>query len=364
MAQPTIGHLDPVFVALMDEIKDLLRYAFQTSNALTFAVSGPGSAGMEMCFVNLLEPGDEAIVCINGVFGTRMKENVERCGGTAIVVDDAWGEPIDVDRVAAALKQHPKTKLVAFVHAETSTGVQSDALTLCKLAQAHGALSVVDTVTGLGGIPVAVDQWGADAVYSGTQKCLSVPPGLSPVTFSDRAVAAVRARRTKVQSWFLDLSLVMAYWVGDGARSYHHTAPVNALYGLREGLLMLREEGLESAWTRHARMGSALAAGITAMGLGLQVDDAYRLPQLTVVRSPEGIDEAAIRRDLLKNYDLEIGGALGAWAGKAWRIGLMGQSATPRHVLTCLSALESGLIAAGAKASAGAAVSAARAALA
>ena len=363
IAQPCIGHLDPAFVAIMDEIKDLLRHAFQTRNALTFAVSGPGSAGMEMCFVNLLEPGDEAVVCINGVFGNRMKENVERCGATPIVVSDDWGKAVDADKVAAALKQHPKAKLVAFVHAETSTGVQSDAQALCKLAQAHGALSLVDTVTGLGGIPVDVDKWGADAVYAGSQKCLSVPPGLSPVTFSDRAVAAIKGRRSKVQSWFLDLSLVMAYWAGDGARSYHHTAPVNALYGLREGLLMLREEGLEVAWARHARMGQAFAAGIAAMGLSLQVEASVRLPQLTGVGSPAAIDEAAIRRDLLNTYDLEIGGALGVWAGKAWRVGLMGQSATPRHVLTCLSALESALLAAGAKVPAGAGVAAAREAL-
>ncbi len=360
MARPTIGHLDPAFVTLMDEIKDLLRYAFRTANALTIPISGPGSAGMEACFVNLLEPGDIAIVCINGVFGTRMRENVERCGARAVVVEDAWGTPVDPDRVAAALEAHPGAKVLAFVHAETSTGVRSDAAALCALAQKHGALSIVDTVTGLGGIHVDVDTWGADAVYSGTQKCLSVPPGLSPLTFGPRAVAAVKARKTKVQSWFLDLSLLMGYWAGEGGRSYHHTAPINALYGLHEGLLMLREEGLEASWARHARMSAALVAGIEAMGLAMQVGADVRLPQLNVVKSPLGVDEAAIRRDMLTLADIEIGGALGAWAGKAWRIGLMGQSATPRHVLGCLGALEGALASAGVKIPAGDAVAAAR----
>ena len=360
MSQPTIGHLDPAFVSLMEEIKDLLRYAFRTTNAFTIPISGPGSAGMEACFVNLLEHGDTAIVCVNGVFGTRMRENVERCGARAVVVEDAWGTPVDPDKVAAALKANPGTKVLAFVHAETSTGVRSDAATLCALAQQHGALTIVDTVTGLGGISVDVDAWGADAVYSGSQKCLSVPPGLSPLTFGPRAVAAVKARKTKVQSWFLDLSLLMGYWAGEGGRSYHHTAPINALYGLHEGLLMLREEGLENAWVRHARMSAAFVAGVEAMGLAMQVGADVRLPQLNVVKAPSGVDEAAIRRDMLGLADIEIGGALGAWAGKAWRIGLMGQSATPRHVLGCLGALEGALAAAGVKIPAGAGVAAAR----
>ncbi len=365
LARPTIGHLDPAFVGLMDDIKVLLRYAFRTENELTIPISAPGSAGMECCFVNLIEPGDSVIVCINGVFGGRMKENVERCGAKAIVVEDPWGRAVDPDKVQAALKANPGVKAVAFVHAETSTGVRSDAGALCRLARDAGALSIVDTVTGLAGIPVEVDAWGADAVYSGTQKCLSCPPGLSPLTFSARAVEAVKARKTKVQSWFLDLSLVMAYWgdKGGGARSYHHTAPVNALYGLHEALVMLREEGLEAAWQRHADVHAALVAGFAAMGLAMKVDAAVRLPQLNAVEIPPGIDEAAIRRELLSVFNLEIGAGLGAWAGKVWRIGLMGQSATPAHVMACLSAVESALQAAGASIAVGRAQPAARAAL-
>jgi alanine-glyoxylate transaminase/serine-glyoxylate transaminase/serine-pyruvate transaminase len=360
MARPTIGHLDPAFVSLMDSIKDLLRYAFQTQNALTIPVSGPGSAGMETCFVNLIEPGDTVIVCINGVFGSRMKENIERCGATAVVVEDAWGEPVDPGKVLEAVRTQPRAKAIAFVHAETSTGVCSDAAALCRIAAEAGMLSIVDTVTGLGGVPVDVDGWGADAVYAGTQKCLSVPPGLSPVTFSARAVDAMKHRRTKVQSWFLDLSLVMAYWQGEGGRSYHHTAPINALYGLHEGLLMLREEGLSAAWARHEQMSRALIAGLTAMRLPMQVAPEFRLPQLNVVRIPEGVNDAAFRRDLLTFNDLEIGGGLGAWAGKVWRIGLMGQSARPRHVLACLAAVEAGLNSVGARVPSGAGAAAAR----
>lgn len=249
MARPTIGHLDPAFVGMMDELKELLRYAFRTRNELTMPLSGPGSVGMETCFVNLVERGDVVIVCSNGVFGGRMKENVERCGATPVMVDDDWGTPVDPGKAAEALVAHPDAKALAFVHAETSTGVESDAAELCKLAQERGVLTIVDTVTSLGGIPVLVDEWGADAVYSGSQKCLSCAPGLSPVTFSDRAVDAVRARKSKVESWFMDLNLVMGYWGSDAKRSYHHTAPINALYGLHESLVMLEEEGLENAST-------------------------------------------------------------------------------------------------------------------
>jgi alanine-glyoxylate transaminase/serine-glyoxylate transaminase/serine-pyruvate transaminase len=366
MARPTIGHLDPAFVALMDDIKRLLRYAFRTANDLTIPLSAPGSAGMECCFVNLIEPGDTVIVCANGVFGGRMKENVERCGAKAVMVEDAWGQAVDPDKVKAALAANPGVKAVAFVHAETSTGVRSDAAVLCGLARGAGALSIVDTVTGLAGIPVDVDAWGADAVYSGTQKCLSCPPGLSPITFSARAVDVLKSRKTKVQSWFLDLSLVIAYW-GDGktggARTYHHTAPVNALYGLHEALLMLEEEGLEAAWKRHATLHGALVAGLEAMGLRMKVDAGIRLPQLNAVEIPAGIDEAAVRRQLLAEFNLEIGAGLGAWAGKVWRIGLMGQSATPTTVLTCLAALESALQSAEAPIKPGFAQAAARAAL-
>ncbi|MBL6959028.1 MAG: alanine--glyoxylate aminotransferase family protein [Rhodospirillales bacterium] len=342
MARPTIGHLDPAFVGMMDELKDLIRYTFQTENQLTIPVSAPGSSGMEACFVNLVEPGDSVIVCRNGVFGMRMTENVERCGGMPILIDDDWGKPVDLNKVEEALKANPGVKALAFVHAETSTGVRSDAAALCALAQEHGALSIVDTVTSLGGLPVEVDKWGADAVYSGTQKCISCPPGLSPVTFNERAAEAVKARKTKVQSWFLDMSLVMSYW-GDGdsgARSYHHTAPINALYGLHEALVMVQEEGIENAWARHAKNHDAFRAGLEAMGVGLLVDKEYRLPSLNTVLVPDGVDEAAVRTTLLQRYNLEIGAGLGALAGKVWRIGMMGTSSTPHHVTHCLSALE------------------------
>jgi len=342
MARPTIGHLDPSFVTMMDEVKTLLRYAFQTENTLTLPVSAPGSAGMETCFVNLIEPGDRVIVCQNGVFGGRMKENVLRIGATPVMVEDAWGEAVDPAKVEDALKANPGAKAVAFVHAETSTGVLSDARTLCALAAKHDALSIVDAVTSLGGCPVLVDQWGADAVYSGSQKSLSCAPGLSPVTFSERAIETIKARKIPVQSWFLDLTLVMNYWAdGAGApRSYHHTAPVNALYGLHESLVMLREEGIENSWDRHLKNSDALRAGFRAMGLETLVGDDIYLPQLTTLKVPDGVDKPEVHRLLLNNYNIEIGGGLGSLAGKVWRIGLMGQSSSPAHVILCLSAME------------------------
>ena len=342
MGRATIGHLDPEFVAMMDELKQLLQYAFRTTNPLTIPVSGPGSAGMEAAFVNLVEPGDTVVVCINGVFGGRMKENVERCGATAVVVEDAWGHPVDPDKVALALKEHPEASILAFVHAETSTGARSDAETLCKLAHEYGCLVIMDAVTSLGGIPVEVDAWGVDAVYSGSQKCLSCTPGLSPVSFSPRAVERIRSRTHKVQSWFLDLNLVMGYWgSGDATpkRAYHHTAPINALYGLHESLVMLADEGLEASWARHRAMHEALGAGLEAMGLEFIVAAPWRLPQLNAVRVPVGVDEAAARQRLLEGFNLEIGGGLGALAGKAWRIGLMGYGARPANVRRCLEAL-------------------------
>jgi alanine-glyoxylate transaminase/serine-glyoxylate transaminase/serine-pyruvate transaminase len=339
MARPTIGHLDPAFVDLMDDIKALLRRAFRTDNEVTFPVSGPGSVGMEACFVNLIEPGDTVIVCRNGVFGGRMKENVERCGGTAVLVDDPWTRAVDPQRVEDAFKANPQAKVLAFVMAETSTGALSDARTLVDIAHRHGALAIVDAVTALGGVALEVDAWGIDAIYSGTQKCLSCPPGLSPVSFGARAIERLHARKTPVQSWFLDLNLVLGYWSGAARRSYHHTAPINALYGLHEALLMLHEEGLEAAWARHALNHRALRAGLDAIGLPLAGADGERLPQLNVVTIPDGVDDAAVRQTLLRDYDLEIGAGLGEFAGKAWRIGLMGQSASRRHVLTCLTAL-------------------------
>ncbi len=341
LARPTIGHLDPRFIELMDSVKSRLQQVFLTGNPLTMPVSAPGSAGMETCFVNLVEPGEKVIVCINGVFGMRMRENVIRCGGEAIVVEGEWGRAVDPDAVKEALNAHPDARHLAFVHAETSTGARSDAETLCALAREHECYTIIDTVTSLGGIPVRVDDWGADAVYSGTQKCLSAPPGLSPVTFSERAVEKVRQRKTPVQSWFLDLSLVMNYWGEGASRAYHHTAPVNALYGLHEALGILLEEGLENAWRRHALHHEALKAGLEAMGLRYVVPEEERLPQLNAVWIPEGVDDAAVRRRLLEDFGLEIGAGLGDFAGRVWRIGLMGHSCNRRNVLFCLSALES-----------------------
>ena len=341
LGRPVIGHLDPEFVLMMDEIKGLLHYAFQTTNQMTLPVSAPGSAGMESCFVNLVEPGDDVIVCINGVFGGRMVENVERCGATAIKVEDDWGKPIDLNKLEETIKANPDAKAVAFVHAETSTGVQSDASAISKLAQDAGMLTIMDAVTSLGGTPVMIDEWKIDACYSGTQKCLSCVPGISPVTFSDRALDVIRARNHKVQSWFLDMNLILGYWSSEGAtRSYHHTAPVNALYALHESLVMLKEEGIENAWKRHQKHHNGLKAGLEVLGLDLIVDEASRLPQLNAIQVPDGVDEALVRRRMLSEYGIEIGAGLGALAGKVWRIGLMGQSSTPRHVTLCLAALE------------------------
>ncbi|GBG15730.1 alanine-glyoxylate transaminase / serine-glyoxylate transaminase / serine-pyruvate transaminase [Novimethylophilus kurashikiensis] len=360
MARPTIGHLDPVFVSMMDELKGLLQYAFQTKNELTMPVSGPGSAGMETCFVNLVEPGDKVIVCQNGVFGGRMKENVERCGATPIMVMDDWGAAVDANKVEDALKANPGVKAVAFVHAETSTGAQSDAQAISALAHRYGALSLVDTVTSLGGSPLKVDEWGIDAIYSGSQKCLSCTPGLSPVSFSAQALEIIKNRKTKVQSWFMDLNLVMGYWGTGAKRAYHHTAPINALYGLHESLVILQEEGLENAWARHRQNHMALKAGIEAMGLSFVVKEQDRLPQLNSIYVPEGVDDAAVRRLLLEDYGLEIGAGLGAMAGKIWRIGLMGHASNMRNVLVCLGALEDVLSRLGASINKGVAVAAAR----
>ncbi|MBT3057290.1 MAG: alanine--glyoxylate aminotransferase family protein [Candidatus Thiodiazotropha sp.] len=340
LSRPTIGHLDPVFIEMMEQIKGLLQYAFQTENPLTMPVSAPGSAGMETCFVNLVEPGDKVIVCQNGVFGGRMKENVERCGGTPIMVEDEWGKAVDLAKVEAALEQHGDARILAFVHAETSTGARADTKELVELAHRHDCLTIVDSVTSLGGCELKVDEWDIDAIYSGTQKCLSCTPGISPVSFNERALQKVRKRSSKVQSWFLDLNLVMGYWGSGQKRAYHHTAPVNSLYGLHESLVMLQDEGLEKAWARHRKMHDALKAGLEAMGINFIVDEAHRLPMLNAVSIPEGVDDASVRSRLLSEYNLEIGAGLGALAGKVWRIGLMGYSAKPENVLLCVGALE------------------------
>lgn len=339
LARPTVGHLDPAFVGMMDELKTLLRYAFQTRNELTFPVSGPGSLGMETCFVNLVSPDDKVIVCVNGVFGGRMAENVRRLGGVAVVVEDPWGAPVDPAKVEEAFAANPDAALLAFVHAETSTGALSDAAALAAIARRHGALTIMDCVTSLGGVPVLLDEWGIDAAYSGSQKCLSCTPGLSPVSFSEAAVARIKGRQGACPSWFQDLGLVLGYWSG-AKRTYHHTAPVNPLYGLHESLVILAEEGLEAAWARHRDNHLRLRAGLEALGMRFVVSEEARLPQLNSVWVPEGVDEAAARTRLLQEFGLEIGAGLGALAGKVWRIGLMGHSSRPANVALCLSALE------------------------
>jgi alanine-glyoxylate transaminase/serine-glyoxylate transaminase/serine-pyruvate transaminase len=290
--------------------------------------------------VNLVEPGDKVIVCCNGVFGQRMTENVIRCGGEAIIVEDPWGRAVDANKVEETLKANKDAKILAFVYAETSTGAMSDAATLASLAHQYDCLTIVDTVTAIGGIPLNVDEWGLDAVYAGTQKCLSCIPGLSPVTFNDRAMEVVKNRKSKVQSWFLDLNLMLGYWEGDGKRAYHHTAPINPLYGLHEALCILKEEGLENAWGRHRLHHEALKAGLQSLGIELAVPEAERLPQLNAVSIPVNVDDAVVRTKLLQDYNLEIGAGLGVSAGKLWRIGLMGYSANRGNVLYCLAALE------------------------
>jgi alanine-glyoxylate transaminase / serine-glyoxylate transaminase / serine-pyruvate transaminase len=340
LGRPTIGHLDPKFVDLMDEVKQLLQYAFQTDNALTMPISAPGSAGMESVFVNLIEPGDKVVVCQNGVFGGRMQQNVQRCGGQAIMVQDEWGKPTDLNKVRETLLANPDTKVLAFVHAETSTGVLNDAKALCQLAKEFDCLSIVDAVTSLGGSKLKVDDWQIDAIYSGTQKCLSCVPGLSPVSFSEQAIEVIKQRKHPVQSWFLDMDLVMRYWGQGAKRAYHHTAPVNSIYALHESLLILHKEGLENAWARHYQNHLNLKSGFDKLGLELVVEEKYRLPQLNMVRIPAGIDDGQVRNRLLNEFNLEIGAGLGELAGKVWRIGLMGCGSSPKNVNYCLASLE------------------------
>jgi len=344
LARPTVGHLDPSFQGLMEEIKAALAAVMQAPRHACVPLPAPGSAGMEAALQNLLEPGDTAVVAVNGQFGERMVDIAGRAGAQAIRVDHDWGTPVDPARVASAMKGR-QVKALAFVHAETSTGTLSDPAPLCALAREAGALSIVDCVTSLGGVDVDAEGWGADIVYSGTQKCLSAPPGLSPFAVSPAAREAIAARKTPPRTWLFDMGLLMGYWGGEGGRTYHHTAPINALYGLHEALVVLMEEGLAASHARHRATHEALAAGVEAAGLGFLVDPAHRLPQLNAVRVPDGIDEAQVRARMLAKYSLEIGAGLGPLKGKIWRIGLMGASATPWHVRLCLTALTEALAA-------------------
>jgi alanine-glyoxylate transaminase/serine-glyoxylate transaminase/serine-pyruvate transaminase len=337
LARPLLGHMDPEFLALLDETMARLRLVFRTDHALTLPLSGTGSAGMEACFVNLLEPGDTAIVGSNGVFGDRMCEVARRCGADVVRVEERWGMPLDPQRLLDAQGEHPHARLVALVHAETSTGVENEIAPL-RVLQDTDTLLVVDTVTSLGGIPVDVDGWGVDACYSGTQKCLGVPPGLSPVTFSPRAVTRLQSREQPVQSWYLDLSLIANY-VSGATRVYHHTAPVAMVLALHAALGAILDEGLEAAWARHRAVGTRLQRELPELGFRLVVPEGHRLPELTTAWLPDGADDATLRKALLETYGIEVGGGLGEFAGKAWRIGLMGNSARERSVTTLLGAL-------------------------
>jgi alanine-glyoxylate transaminase / serine-glyoxylate transaminase / serine-pyruvate transaminase len=339
LSTPLLGHLDPAFLALMDDIQALLRFVFKTKNHFTIAISGTGSAGMEASIVNIVEPGDGVIVGVNGLFGTRLAAIVERCGGKAILVEAPWGQIIEPDAIEASLRRSGPVKAVAIVHAETSTGAWQPLEPIARLCRDHDTLFVVDAVTSLGGAPVETDRWGIDVCYSATQKCLSCPPGLSPFTLSDRALTAIRARRTPCQSWYLDMALIADYWA-EGSRAYHHTAPISMLYALREALRLVEEEGLPARFTRHRLNGDALVAGLTELGLSPLPPIEHRLPMLTCVTVPSHIPEAKIRASLLSTYGIEIGGGLGPLKGKVWRIGLMGESSTEAYVLTLLKALE------------------------
>lgn len=338
MASPLIGHLDPQFIQIMDEVMEMTRQLFQTKNQVTSVISATGSAGMETCFVNLLEPGDTAMVCVKGVFGNRMCDIVERCGAKLARVDAPWGKPIDPAQVKAAL-ENCKPKLVAIVHAETSTGVLQPLEEISRMVHETGALFLVDAVTSLAGNQVKVDEWGIDAIYSGTQKCISAPPGLSPVSFGPGAVAVMDSRKTKVQSWYLDMSMIRKYWSG-AKRAYHHTGPISMIYAIHEALRIVHEEGLEARIERHRRNHEILRDGLEAMGFEFIVAPEFRLPNLNAVKIPSGFDDAEIRNRLLNEYNIEIGAGLGDFAGKVWRIGLMGESCTQNHINMLLSALK------------------------
>lgn len=356
MATPLLGHLDPQFLQIMNETQEMLRQTFQTTNQLTFPVSGTGSAGMETCVVNLIEPGDKMLVCINGVFGQRMTDVAQRAGAQVTTLERPWGEVFDPQQIREALQKH-RPKVLGIVHAETSTGAWQPMEELGKLCQEFDALLLADTVTSLAGVPVQLDAWGVDAVYSGTQKCLSCPPGLAPVSFSPRGVEVLTKRKTKVQSWYLDMNMVQRYWGEE--RFYHHTAPITMIYALREALRLVHEEGLEARFARHLKNHQALKAGLAALGITYATVEGHQLPQLNAVRIPAGVDDLAVRKRLLSEFGIEIGGGLGDFKGKAWRIGLMGHASRPSNVLLVLAALEQCLQAQGAKITAGAGVAAA-----
>lgn len=358
MAAQTVGHLDPYFLQIMDETQSMLRQVFRTQNKLTLAVSGTGSAGMETVVCNLIEPGDRMIVCVNGVFGGRMADVAARCGAEVIKLERPFGEIFSAEEIEAALKQH-RPKVLGIVNAETSTGASQPVKDVASLCHAHGTLIAVDCVTSLGGQPVEVDEWELDGVYSGTQKCLSCPPGLAPVTFSDRAVAAIDARKTKVQSWYLDMQMVKDYWGSN--RAYHHTAPINMNYGLHEALRLVLEEGLEARFARHQRNHQALKAGLNALGLQYAVKEGQQLPMLNAVLIPNGVDDVAVRKQLLNEFGIEIGGGLGPMKGKTWRIGLMGATCHPANVIVFLGSLEKCLLDQGLSVAPGAGVGAANA---
>lgn len=356
MATPLVGHLDPEFLGIMNETQDLLRWVLRTSNHLTLAVSGTGSAGMETCVVNLIEPGDRMVVCVKGVFGQRMTDVARRCGADVTTIERPWGEVFDLDEIRSVVRKvHPK--VLGIVHAETSTGAWQPAAELGALCRENGTLLLLDTVTSLAGIPVEMDAWGVDAIYSGTQKCLSCPPGLAPVSFSDRAVEVITRRKNPVQSWYLDMNLVQRYWGQE--RFYHHTAPVSMIYALREALCLIHEEGLEARWGRHQRNHQALRVGLAALGISYTAAEGHQLPVLNAVGIPPGVDDLGVRKQLLAEFGIEIGGGLGQFKGRVWRIGLMGYSSRPNNVLLFLAALEQCLQAQGARITPGAGVAAA-----
>ena len=356
MATPLLGHLDPQFIEIMTETQEMLRAVFQTKNALTLPMSATGMAGMETCFVNLVEPGDKVVLCVAGYFGTRMVDVAGRCGAELTVMNGPWGEPFELDAIRETLKK-VRPKVLGIVHAETSTGCLQPIAELGKLCHEFDALLIADTVTSLGCVPVKLDEWEIDAAFSCTQKGLSCPPGLSPVSLSERAATRIKTRKSKVQSWYFDLSSIQSYWGGE--RTYHHTAPITMIYAIREGLRLVLEEGLEVRFARHVRNHLALKAGLTALGLKYTSKEGYQLPQLNPVRIPDGVDDVAGRKRMLAEFGIEIGGGLGDFKGKAWRIGLMGHNSRPNCVFQVLAALEVVLRGAGVKIEPGSGVAAA-----